>query len=88
MRHPKEVLDLRRRLDGISVKHTGRTLEEIEGALERDTFLTAEGAEEKFGLVDKVMDGSVPSEANERKGVISGGGRTPLHSRTSVKGSD
>ncbi len=54
-RHAKEILDLRHRLNQIYVRHTGQPLEKIEEALERDTFLTAEGAKE-FGLVDKVID--------------------------------
>jgi len=45
-RHAKEILDLRRRLNEIYVKHTGQPLDAIEDALERDTFLTAEGARE------------------------------------------
>ena len=54
-RHAKEILDLRRRLNEIYVKHTRQPLSAIEDALERDTFLTAEGARE-FGLVDQVID--------------------------------
>ena len=54
-RHAREILELRSRLNQIYVKHTGQSLENIEKALERDTFLTAEGAQE-FGLVDKVID--------------------------------
>jgi len=54
-RHAKEILDLRRRLNEIYVKHTMQPLSAIEDALERDTFLTAEGARE-FGLVDQVLD--------------------------------
>ena len=54
-RHAKEILDLRHRLNEIYVHHTGQPLEKIEEALERDTFLTAEGAKD-FGLVDKVID--------------------------------
>lgn len=54
-RHAKEILEIRRRLNEIYVKHTGQALESIENALERDTFLTAEGARE-FGLVDKVIE--------------------------------
>lgn len=54
-RHAREILELRSRLNQIYVKHTGQSLEAIEKALERDTFLTAEGAQE-FGLVDKVID--------------------------------
>jgi len=54
-RHAKEILELRSRLNEIYVRHTGQKLEAIEVALERDTFLTAEGAKE-FGLVDKVIE--------------------------------
>jgi ATP-dependent Clp protease protease subunit len=54
-RHAKEILDLRQRLDQIYVKHTGQSLDAIRIALERDTFLTAEGARE-FGLVDQVIE--------------------------------
>jgi ATP-dependent Clp protease, protease subunit len=46
---------LRKRLNEIYVKHTGRTYKEVEDALERDNFMTAEQAKE-FGLVDKIMD--------------------------------
>ena len=54
-RHAREILDLRNRLNQVYVKHTGRPLKAIEDALERDTFLTAEGAKE-FGLVDQVIE--------------------------------
>jgi ATP-dependent Clp protease protease subunit len=43
------------------VKHTGQTLKVVEDALERDKFLTAEGARD-FGIVDKVID-KRPEEA-------------------------
>lgn len=55
MIHAKNVEALKRRLNEIYVKHTGRTIAEIENALERDNFLTAEEAV-KFGLIDKVLD--------------------------------
>jgi ATP-dependent Clp protease, protease subunit len=55
MIHAKNVEALKRRLNEIYVKHTGRTMEEIENALERDNFLTAEDAV-KFGLIDSVLD--------------------------------
>ena len=54
-RHAREILELRSRLNQIYVHHPGQSLEVIEKALERDTFLTAEGAKD-FGLVDKVID--------------------------------
>jgi ATP-dependent Clp protease protease subunit len=55
MIHAQEILNIRKRLNDIYVKHTGQPLKKIEDALERDQFFTAEGAKE-FGLVDKVID--------------------------------
>src|SRR5512136_888569 len=55
MLHAQEILSLKKRLNEIYVKHTGQSLKKIEDALERDKFLTAEGAAE-FGIVDKVID--------------------------------
>jgi ATP-dependent Clp protease, protease subunit len=53
--HARNVESLRKRLNEIYVKHTGRTYKEVEDALERDNFMTAEQARD-FGLVDKIMD--------------------------------
>ncbi|CAN7430460.1 MAG TPA: ATP-dependent Clp protease proteolytic subunit [Bosea sp. (in: a-proteobacteria)] len=53
--HAREVESLKRRLNEIYVRHTGRSYEDIEGALERDNFMTADQAKE-FGLIDKVID--------------------------------
>ena len=50
----REILTLRKRLNEIYVKHTGRKLEEIENKLERDTYMSAEEARD-FGLVDQVV---------------------------------
>ncbi len=55
MLHAQEILNLKKRLNDIYVKHTGQSLKKIEDALERDTFLTAEMAKD-FGIVDKVID--------------------------------
>jgi ATP-dependent Clp protease protease subunit len=55
MLHAQEILSLKKRLNEIYVKHTGQSLKKIEDALERDFFLTAEGACE-FGLVDRVIN--------------------------------
>jgi len=54
MLHAAEILALKKRLNEIYVKHTGQSLKTIEDALERDKFLTAEGAQE-FGIIDKVI---------------------------------
>ena len=53
--HAKEILDLRRRLNGIYEKHTGKTLKQIEKIMERDTFMTADDAKD-FGLIDAVVE--------------------------------
>jgi len=55
MLHAQEILNLKRRLNEIYVKHTGQPLKKIEDALERDMFLTSEMALD-FGLIDKVID--------------------------------
>ena len=55
MLHAQEILNLKKRLNEIYVKHTGQPLKKIEDALERDYFLTAEMAVE-WGVVDKVIN--------------------------------
>jgi len=55
MLHAQEILNLKRRLNEIYVRHTGQPLKKIEDALERDMFLTSEMAKE-FGLIDKVIE--------------------------------
>ena len=55
MLHAQEILNLKKRLNEIYVKHTGQSLKKIEDALERDYFLTADMAKD-FGLVDRVID--------------------------------
>ena len=55
MLHAQEILNLKKRLNEIYVKHTGQPLKKIEDALERDMFLTAEMAKD-FGLIDKVIE--------------------------------
>lgn len=53
--HAKEILNLRKRLNEIYVKHTGQKIKAIEEALERDNFMSAEDAK-KFGLVDHIVE--------------------------------
>ncbi|WP_035773782.1 ATP-dependent Clp protease proteolytic subunit [Asaia astilbis] len=50
----REILLIRQRLNEIYRHHTGRTLEEIEQKLERDSYLSADEAQ-AFGLVDEVV---------------------------------
>ncbi len=51
----REILRIRQRMNELYVKYTGRSLEEIEKAMERDTFLEADEAK-AFGIVDQVFD--------------------------------
>jgi ATP-dependent Clp protease protease subunit len=52
--HAREILDLRKRLNGIYEHHTGKSLKQVEKIMERDTFMTAEDAQ-AFGLIDEVV---------------------------------
>jgi len=54
-RHAEEIIELKRRLNNIYVRHTCQEYDVIERKLDRDTFLTAEEAKE-FGIVDKVFE--------------------------------
>ena len=53
--HANEVLALKKRLNEIYSKHTGKSVDEIKSALERDNFMTAESAK-SFGLIDEVVE--------------------------------
>ena len=53
--HANEVLSLKNRLNEIYSKHTGKSVDEIKSALERDNFMTSETAK-SFGLIDKVVE--------------------------------
>ena len=53
--HANEVLSLKKRLNEIYSKHTGKSVDEIKLALERDNFMTAETAK-SFGLIDEVVE--------------------------------
>ncbi len=53
--HAREILRVRERLNTIMVKHTGRTMEQIEQDTDRDYFLDGTEAV-NFGLIDTVID--------------------------------
>ena len=53
--HANEVLSLKKRLNEIYSKHTGKSVDEIKLALERDNFMTPDLAK-SFGLVDEVVE--------------------------------
>jgi ATP-dependent Clp protease, protease subunit len=52
--HAEEIKEIRKRLNLLYVGHTGKTLADIEIAMERDNFMSAEGAVQ-FGLVDRIV---------------------------------
>ena len=54
-RHAADIQKIKRRLNEIYVHHTGRKYDEIESALDRDNFMSAEEGLE-FGLIDKVIE--------------------------------
>jgi len=53
--HANEVSSLKKRLNEIYSKHTGKSVEEVKSALERDNFMTADVAKD-FGLIDEVVE--------------------------------
>ncbi|EHS50000.1 ATP-dependent Clp protease proteolytic subunit [Rhizobium sp. PDO1-076] len=65
-RHARDIIKMKRRLNEVYVKHTGRTLEEVENTLDRDHFMEASEAQE-WGLIDRIltsrveMEGAAPS---------------------------
>ena len=63
----REILRLRKRMNDLYAKYTGKTLDEIEKALDRDTFLEADEAM-AFGIVDKVFESRPESESTEAEG--------------------
>jgi ATP-dependent Clp protease protease subunit len=72
MLQAQEILNLKKRLNQIYVKHTGQSLNKIEDALERDYFLTADMARD-FGLVDEVISKRFePTAPQGLAGVIGG----------------
>ena len=66
--HAKESLALRRRMEEIYAEHTGRAVEEISDALERDRFFTPEEALD-YGMIDRI------TEARNGNGNGNGNGR-------------
>jgi ATP-dependent Clp protease protease subunit len=64
--HAKEIMELKKRLNNIYVHHTGRKLPEIEAAMERDNFMSAERSKE-FGLIDEVIQKRSDVEGKDKK---------------------
>ena len=62
----RHMLDLKKRLNGILSKHTGKSIKEVDKACDRDNFMSAQDAKD-FGLVDEVVESrkDVPSLPNK-----------------------
>ena len=67
LRHAEDIMKVKRRLNEVYVKHTGREYDVIERTLDRDHFMSAEEAKE-FGIVDNVI-AKRPDEKLEVKSV-------------------
>ncbi|MCW5696692.1 MAG: ATP-dependent Clp protease proteolytic subunit [Bauldia sp.] len=60
-RHAEDIIKMKRRLNEVYVKHTGKPYEVIEKTLDRDYFLTAQEAKD-FGIIDKVLETRAATE--------------------------
>lgn len=52
--HLKEMLDIKRKLNEIYAKHTGRPYNEVEQSMERDNFMSPQSAKD-FGIIDAII---------------------------------
>jgi ATP-dependent Clp protease protease subunit len=64
-RHAEDIIKMKRRLNEIYVRHTGKDYSTIEKTLDRDYFLTAEEAKD-FGLIDKVLTTRAAMDGGEK----------------------
>ncbi|CAN7551350.1 ATP-dependent Clp protease proteolytic subunit [Rhizobium sp. LjRoot30] len=62
-RHARDILKMKRRLNEVYVKHTGRTYDEVDQTLDRDHFMDSDEAL-KWGLIDKVLTSRVELEGD------------------------
>ena len=53
--HMKRLQTIKERMNGILAENTGKTVEEVTAACERDNFMTAQEAME-FGIIDRVLE--------------------------------
>ena len=66
LRHAEDIMKVKKKLNNVYVRHTGKDYETIESTLDRDHFMSAEEAQE-FGLIDKVLDKRPDSGVEEKK---------------------
>ena len=60
-RHAEDIIKMKRRLNEVYVRHTGKDYDTIERTLDRDYFMSAEDAR-AFGIVDEVITKRHPIE--------------------------
>ena len=63
----REILRIKKRMNDLYVKYTGQSLDDIEKAMDRDTFLEADEAM-KFGIVDKVFETRPENDGGDAEG--------------------
>ena len=63
--HAEEILNLKKRLNAIYVKHCKQKLSKVELTLDRDNFMTAEDAQ-SWGIIDKIVDTRKNTELTEK----------------------
>tara|TARA_B100000674_G_scaffold349918_1_gene293242 strand:+ start:522 stop:1133 length:612 start_codon:yes stop_codon:yes gene_type:complete len=64
--HAEEILNLKKRLNSIYVKHCKQKLSKVETTLDRDNFMTAEEAK-GWGIIDKIVNTRKNTDATEKK---------------------
>ena len=64
--HAEEILNLKKRLNSIYVKHCKQKLSKVETTLDRDNFMTAEEAK-GWGIIDKIVDTRKNIDTTEKK---------------------
>ena len=64
--HAREILDLKKRLNMIYVKHTNQKMSAVEKALDRDNFMTPEQSLE-WGIIDKIIDRRESDPSNKEE---------------------
>jgi ATP-dependent Clp protease, protease subunit len=57
---------MKRRLNEILIRHSGRSMDEIERDTDRDKFMEADEAV-KYGLVDRLLEHMEPGIAGQAK---------------------
>ena len=63
--HAEEILNLKKRLNSIYVKHCKQKLSKVETTLDRDNFMTAEDAK-GWGIIDKIVNTRKNTDVTEK----------------------